>query len=80
VPFQQWDLPIAIVRVRNRILNLARQANTNPIAFMSLLGRVLPLQVTGDTTAPVSFVIMGTPVAASAEEWERNANELEAVA
>lgn len=32
---------------------LVRQANTNPTAFMTLLGKVLPLQLTGDPENPV---------------------------
>lgn len=32
---------------------LTRQAEENPKAFLSLLGRVLPLQVTGDADSPL---------------------------
>ena len=32
---------------------LARQANENPVAFMTLLGKVLPTQITGDPDNPV---------------------------
>ena len=32
---------------------LARQAETNPGPFMALVGKVLPLQVTGDAGAPI---------------------------
>lgn len=32
---------------------LARQAEENPVAFMTLLGKVLPTQVTGDPDNPV---------------------------
>jgi hypothetical protein len=32
---------------------LQRQAETNPVAFMTLVGKVLPLQVTGDRDAPL---------------------------
>jgi hypothetical protein len=32
---------------------LTRQAEENPVAFMGLLGRVLPLQVAGDPDAPL---------------------------
>jgi hypothetical protein len=35
---------------------LARQAEENPTAFMSLLGKVLPLQVSGEN-GPVAFEI-----------------------
>ena len=36
---------------------LAEQAKKNPVAFMSLLGRVLPLTVAGDPNAPVKLVV-----------------------
>ena len=34
---------------------LLRQAEQNPVAFMSLLGRVLPLQVTGENGNPIAY-------------------------
>lgn len=35
---------------------LQHQASENPGPFMSLLGKVLPLQLTGDPANPVKFV------------------------
>ncbi len=35
---------------------LARQAEQNPKTFLLLLGRVLPLQVTGDAEFPIQIV------------------------
>ena len=35
---------------------LAKQADENPAAFMSLLGRILPTQLTGDGGGPVQFL------------------------
>lgn len=35
---------------------LAKQADENPKAFLALLGRVLPMQVTGDGGGPVRIV------------------------
>lgn len=32
---------------------LAQQARENPVAFMTLLGKVLPMQVTGEGGGPV---------------------------
>jgi hypothetical protein len=41
---------------------LARQANENPGAFMTLLGKVLPLQMAGDGGGPVTYeIITGVP-------------------
>jgi hypothetical protein len=34
---------------------LMRQAEQNPVAFLSLIGRVLPLQVTGENGAPIAY-------------------------
>lgn len=36
---------------------LARQAEENPSAFLTLLGKVLPLQVQGDKDAPISITV-----------------------
>lgn len=36
---------------------LAVQARDNPNAFMGLLGKVLPLQVTGDASAPIAVKV-----------------------
>jgi len=35
---------------------LQRQADENPTAFLTLVGKVLPLTVAGDSNAPVIFV------------------------
>ena len=36
---------------------LVRQSDENPVAFMSLVGRVLPLQVSGDPDNPLTHKI-----------------------
>jgi hypothetical protein len=40
---------------------LARQADENPAAFMTLLGKVLPLQVSGQDGGPVAFSFTWRP-------------------
>jgi hypothetical protein len=47
---------------------LLRQANENPVAFMGLMGKVLPLQVVADITQRVAIVTetVMTPI-----EWEK---------
>lgn len=41
---------------------LEKQADDNPTAFLTLVGKVLPLQVTGDPNAPLSLtVVTGVP-------------------
>ena len=39
---------------------LAHQARANPGPFLSLLGKVLPMQVSGDPDAPVKLEIVWT--------------------
>lgn len=36
---------------------LTKQATANPTAFLTLLGKVLPLQVTGDPDNPLGVVV-----------------------
>lgn len=36
---------------------LATQADNNPAAFMTLLGKVLPLQLQGDKDAPITITV-----------------------
>lgn len=36
---------------------LEKQAKDNPVAFLSLLGKVLPLQVTGEDGGPLQVVV-----------------------
>jgi hypothetical protein len=36
------------------------QASKNPVAFMTLLGKVLPLQVSGEAAGPV-LIVTGVP-------------------
>jgi len=48
---------------------LTEQATLNPAAFMTLLGKVLPLQLTGDPDHPVQFVIRGPSPVESANDW-----------
>lgn len=43
---------------------LERQANENPVAFMALVGKLLPLQVKQDTTNRKIVVHVGLPAAA----------------
>lgn len=37
---------------------LARQAEENPVAFMTLLGKVLPTTLAGDPNAPLSVAVI----------------------
>lgn len=42
---------------------LTRQAEEEPVAFMGMLGKVLPLQVTGEGGGPISITITGQDAA-----------------
>jgi uncharacterized protein DUF5681 len=44
---------------------LKAQAENNPVAFMSMLGRILPLQVSGDPEQPLKLEISWAKLAAS---------------
>jgi hypothetical protein len=50
---------------------LAQQALENPASFMTLVGRVMPLQLTGDPDNPVSYVVRAPSPVDSASEWLR---------
>jgi hypothetical protein len=47
---------------------LVEQANKNPVAFMGLMGKVLPLQVIADVTQRVAVV---TDEIMTPDEWEK---------
>ena len=39
---------------------LARQADESPAAFLALIGKVLPMTVAGDGSAPIVFKVEGS--------------------
>jgi hypothetical protein len=45
---------------------LTSQAVANPTSFMTLLGKVLPTQISGDPDNPIEFVNLDTPTRARA--------------
>lgn len=47
------DMILSALDENGGVSYLQRQANENPAAFMTLLGKVLPTQLTGDTDAPI---------------------------
>jgi hypothetical protein len=53
------------------IAYLDQQAKANPIAFLGLLGKVLPTQHSGEDSGPiVHYVMSERPM--TEEEWERD--------
>ena len=48
---------------------LQRQAEANPAAFMTLLGKVLLLQVTGKDGGPPQYQSIDAPAKETREEW-----------
>ena len=47
---------------------LAKQAKENPTAFLTLVGKILPLQVTGQNGGPLEHRI-DAPAEETGEEW-----------
>jgi hypothetical protein len=47
---------------------LTKQAKENPTAFLTLVGKILPLQVTGNDGGPLEHRI-DTPAKETREEW-----------
>lgn len=47
------EMVIAALDKAGGIDYLVTQASSNPNAFLSLVGRVIPTQLTGDPTAPI---------------------------
>jgi hypothetical protein len=48
---------------------LERQMEANPTAFMTLVGKVLPLQVTGEGGGPIAYQNIDAPVKETRDEW-----------
>ena len=51
------DMILEALDNKGGVAYLMEQADTNPTAFMSLIGKVLPTTLTGDPTQPVHFAI-----------------------
>jgi hypothetical protein len=50
---------------------LTQQAAQSPAAFMTLVGKVLPTQLTGDPDNPVTYVVRAPSPVESTNEWLR---------
>jgi hypothetical protein len=48
---------------------LARQAEQNPTAFLTLLGKIVPTEVVADVNQ-VHYVVYALPEAVTAEKWQ----------
>jgi hypothetical protein len=57
VPAQLKDMILQALHNQGGVQYLETQAATNPNAFMGLIGRVLPMTVTGDKENPVETVV-----------------------
>ena len=57
---QLREMILEALEKKGGVTYLADQADKNPKAFLSLLGRVLPLQVTGEGGGPVGHSITVT--------------------
>ena len=52
------DMIIIALEESGGVNYLKEQARKNPAAFMSLVGKVLPLQITGDAASPVEIRVV----------------------
>lgn len=50
------DMVLTALSNKGGVKYLERQADENPVAFMGLVGKVIPLQVAGDPENPVRTV------------------------
>jgi hypothetical protein len=48
---------------------LVRQATENPAAFMTLVGKIIPLQVTGKDGGPIAYQNIDAPIKETRDEW-----------
>ena len=54
------DMVLQALDKAGGVAYLARQAEKQPAAFLALVGKVLPLQITGDGGGPV-YIVTGVP-------------------
>jgi hypothetical protein len=56
------DMILGALDKKGGVDYLMKQADENPTAFLTLVGKVLPLTVNGDPTAPLTLnVVTGVP-------------------
>ena len=48
---------------------LEKQADENPTAFLTLIGKIIPLQVTGKDGGPIQYQGINAPAKETREEW-----------
>ena len=51
------DMILGALHEKGGVDYLVEQAGENPTAFLSLIGKVLPLTIAGDPTQPIHFAI-----------------------
>ena len=57
---------------------LEKQADANPTAFLTLVGKIIPLQATGKDCGPIQHQGIDVPAKETREEWlARQAKERE---
>ena len=50
-------------------LGIEKQADENPTAFLTLVSKIIPLQVTGKDCGPIQFQGIDVPAKETREEW-----------
>jgi hypothetical protein len=65
------EMVLAALDQAGGIKYLVEQARENPAAFMSLVGKILPLQLTGKDDGPIAYKGVGidAPAKETREEW-----------
>ena len=51
------DMILGALEEKGGVAYLVEQAGENPTAFLSLIGKVLPLTIAGDANQPIHFAI-----------------------
>ena len=62
VPAAVKDMILQALSNVGGVAYLEKQASKNPQAFMTLVGKVLPLQVTGEGGGPIQYVQINTGI------------------
>lgn len=56
VPGAVRDMVLAALEKKGGVKYLERQADENPTAFMTLVGKVMPTQIAGDPDQPIKHM------------------------
>ncbi len=63
------EMVLAALEGAGGVAYLVRQASANPAAFLTLVGRIIPLQVTGKDGGAIQYQNIDAPVKETRDEW-----------